>query len=493
MTLLDAKDFRSFFSHETRARRPSPLKSCIHYFDDPNIIFLAGGLPRSKFFPWDNLSVESPASLPDSCQGVGLVNTTVGKDDVDRSVPDIPLSRSLQYGYSGGQPELIKFLREHTKRIHNPQYNGWDITISIGNTSGWESTLRIFCDRGDTIIAERFTFSSSLEAALAQGVRVVPALIDKDGIIPESLAELLETWEIKRPGVPKPKLLYTVPTGQNPTGTCLTDERREAIYRIAQKHDFLIVEDEPYYFLQMELYEPDVSKRTMRTFANSNEFVNSLVKSFLSLDTEGRVIRLDSFSKVLAPGTRLGWVVGAKHILEAYLRLHEMTVQSPSGFSTSIVSGLLNRWGQEGYMQWLMKIRKQYTMMRDIAMDALHKYIPNVPFITINPTIAGMFFTITLDASAHPEFAKKYDCDPTEVESQLHSKMIRDGVLFAPGMWFRVIDTTLEVDGLVTKTLENEDPNIIFFRGTFAATTRDLLTEGIKRLGDAIRDEFRVE
>jgi len=136
----------------------------------------------------------------------------------------------------------------------------------------------VFCNRGDVILAESHSFSSSLSAAQAQGVVTFPVPIDENGIIPSKLANILDNWT---PGAPKPKLLYTIPTGQNPTGSSLSDERKEEIYKIAQKHDFLIIEDEPYYFLQVGKYIKDIKERSSiesDVKPSHEEFLQSLAK-----------------------------------------------------------------------------------------------------------------------------------------------------------------------------------------------------------------------
>ncbi|AGO10957.1 AaceriAFR548Cp [[Ashbya] aceris (nom. inval.)] len=491
VTLPLAQDFSHKFSEETKARTPSPLKTCIHYYNDPAIIFLGGGLPRSELFPWNSVSASCAAPpFKTGATGAADMQMHVAKSGqsanaVVSGARDVPLERSLQYGFSQGQPELMAFVREHTQRLHQMQYEDWDVLVTVGNTSSWESTLRLFCNRGDTILAEEYTFSSSLVAAEAQGVRAYPVPLDEGGIVPEKLAELLDNWEHWHGGVPRPKLLYTVPTGQNPTGTCLSNERRQAVYRLAQQHDFLIVEDEPYYFLQLDPYEPDAARRAPRVFANHAEFVGSLVRSFLSLDTDGRVLRLDSFSKVLAPGTRLGWIVGAERLLEAYLRLMELTMQAPSGFTSSIVAGTLTRWGQDHYLDWLVELRREYTHLRDVAIDALHRYIPAEPWARVNPTEAGMFFTVHLDATAHPRFASEYGSRPELVEQALYEKMIAHGVLIVPGMWFRTGGND------PSRLRQSGDSKYIFFRGTFAAVEEEKLVVGIQRLGSMLAEEFR--
>ncbi|CDO95782.1 unnamed protein product [Kluyveromyces dobzhanskii CBS 2104] len=495
MTQGIAKDFSHLFSDECNSRLPSQLKTILPLFADPNLVFLGGGLPMSDYFPWDNLTVESP--LPPFSSGIGAKPSGDASDTCKIEITkaeqksqegiDIPLSRALQYGFSHGQPEVMKFFKEHHSIIHKMNYQDWDVLATIGNTGAWESTLRIFCNRGDTILAEEFAFSSSISAAEAQGVNVFPVPLDEHGIIPSKLEEILDNWT---EGAAKPKLLYTVPTGQNPTGSSLPFDRKQAIYRIAQKHDFIIVEDEPYYFLQMEKYEADPEKRVTKTYSDHNEFVENLETSFISIDTEGRVLRLDSLSKVLAPGTRFGWVVGSEAILQHFLRLQEMSIQAPSGFTQAIIAGTVNRWGQQGYLDWLIGLRHEYTAKRDFCIDTLHKYLPQVDYIKINPPIAGMFFTVNIDASKHPEFATKYESDPKKVEKAIFDKSIAAGVLVIPGNWFKADGQTTPPQPEASS--KSEKPNEIFFRGTYAAVALEKMAVGLQRFGDALYEDFQL-
>ena len=496
MTLPESKDLTHLFSDETRARKPSPLKTCIHLFNDPNIIFLGGGLPMSDYFPWDNLSVESP--IPPFTKGIGAPIDSKTNDILKAELKkneklhdgDIPFARALQYGFSAGQPELMDFLREHTTIIHDMKYKDWDVVATTGNTNSWESTLRVFCNRGDVILAEAHSFSSSLAAAQAQGVITFPVPIDEHGIIPSNLAQILDNWS---EGAPKPKLLYTIPTGQNPTGSSLSDDRKEEIYKIAQKHDFIIIEDEPYYFLQVGEYIKDLNQRAKietDVRPTHEEFLKSLAKTFLSIDTEGRVIRMDSFSKVLAPGTRLGWITGSKRLLKAYISLHEMTIQAPAGFTQAIVSSTLHKWGQSGYLDWLICLRHEYLLKRNHAIDCLFKYMPNTSIFTINPPIAGMFFTVNIDTSAHPDFKTKFDSDPTKVEQHIYDTVINNGVLVVPGIWFVTDGETTPAQPKESKEVSNS--NIVFFRGTFAAVAPEKLENGIKRFADVLKKEFAL-
>lgn len=494
MTLPEAKDFTHLFSDETNARKPSPLKTCIHLFNEPDLVFLGGGLPLSDYFPWDNVTVDSP--MPPFTKGIGQPinkeSTEIFQSQFmkDSKVTDgdIPLARALQYGFSAGQPELIDFLKGHTEIIHDMQYSDWSIVATAGNTNSWESTLRVFCNRGDVILAESYSFSSSLAAAQAQGIITFPVPIDEHGIIPSKLEAILDNWT---KDAPKPKLLYTIPTGQNPTGSSLSEERKVEVYRIAQKHNFIIIEDEPYYFLQTGKYVADKQDREQSKSEvpmTHEDFLKSLAKTFLSIDVDGRVIRMDSFSKVLAPGTRLGWITGSKQLLQAYISLHEMTIQAPAGITQTLVAGTLNRWGQEGYLDWLIHLREEYTIKRDNTIDALFKYLPDTPAFKINPPIAGMFFTVNVDTSYHPEFKTKFGGDAKKVEQYIYEKVVENGVLVVPGIWFITEGETEPAQPKQSKEVSN--PNVVFFRGTYAAVNKDKLVLGIQRLANTLKEEF---
>lgn len=244
----------------------------------------------------------------------------------------------------------------------------------------------MFCEKGDYIIVDEYSFSSALETAWALGVKALPVTMDKQGLIPEALDSVLGNWDAKSRGARKPFLLYMVPTGQNPTGAVQPLERRKEIYELAKKHDLYIVEDEPYYYLQMPPFKESTSSSEA-----SDQVPESLVPSYLSLDTDGRVLRLDSLSKTLAPGSRLGWVTGAQQVIEKFIRQHETSSQHPSGFSQVIVYNLLNHhWGHLGFLSWLQHIAAEYAWRRDTMAQACQEFLPG-EIVSYNPPRAGMF------------------------------------------------------------------------------------------------------
>ena len=266
--------------------------------------------------------------------------------------------------------------------------------MTVGSTSGLDMAYRMFTTRGDYILTESYTYCSAVESATPLGVKCIGLPMDSEGLLPPSLEDVLTNWDPSaHNNASKPWLLYTIPTGQNPTGATQSEQRRRDIYTIAQKHDLYIIEDEPYYFLQMQPYTgPDAPSAPPP--ASHESFLSSLVPSYLGMDTDGRVMRLDSFSKVIAPGTRTGWIVASEQIVERFVRHSEVTTQNPSGVSQLVLFKLLEEaWGHSGYLDWLVHMRMEYTARRDNICGACEKWLPKEVTVC-NPPMAGMFVSL---------------------------------------------------------------------------------------------------
>ncbi|AGO14024.1 AaceriAGR167Wp [[Ashbya] aceris (nom. inval.)] len=475
----NAKDLRHLLSREALRRRASPIKTTMAYFGEAGMVFLGAGMPPAELFPIRAVSVEVPVPGEDGKTVVGRIPKEAEERDFAQ---DVPLSRALQYGNSRGQRELVEFLRQHTREFHRLRYADWDVLVTAGSTQAWDASMRLFCNEGDSVVMEAFTYSSSVEAAEAQGLHCVGAEVDSHGIVPERLAELLAEWDTRYPGHARPRVLYTIPTGQNPTGGTLVDARKAQIYRLAQQYDMLIIEDDPYYFLQMDAYDAAGARgpeayEDVRTAlrADHARFTASLARSFLDWDTDGRVVRLESTSKVFAPGCRTGWIVGPRALLDQYWYLQEVSVQSTCGFAQAILSGMLNRWGQHGYTNWLIDLRVEYTVRRDHCLDCCRKYLPD--FVQVEPPEAGMFFMLVLDAALHPGFLSDFSSTPQLLEKHLYDTFIKNGVLLACGSWFAVNRTP------------SKDTSI-YFRGTYAAVDPAAMEAGIKCIAQTLRTEF---
>jgi aromatic amino acid aminotransferase I len=466
------KDLSHLLSLEAKARSNSLLKTIAQY-KQPDIAFLASGLPLPEYFAWESICLKT--RKPPFEDGLKAFSNEFNELVIDVG-HNLPISSGLQYAAAIGPKPLVEFIKEHTRIVHKDIANDeWDLILTAGSTHAWEAVLRTFTDRGDSILVEKYAFASALETARPKGLNLVAMDIDSYGIIPKALENKLKNWE---KGVKYPKLIYTVPTGQNPTGSTIPEKRRKLIYEIASKYDIIIVEDEPYYFLQLDDYVAK-SKRSFSSRRPSNEeFLASLVPSFLTFDVDGRVIRLDSFSKILAPGTRIGSIIAQKSFIERFARDFETTIQNPSGFASLILYETLECWGQDGYFQWLKALREEYSNKRNVAIDTALSALGDKKFVTVNIPNAGMFFTISIDAAAHPHFTQRYNEDPLALEDEIYRTNIANKSVLVPGSWFEVVQD------------REKRSSLIIFRGTFAATDEETLAEGIERFAQTLNQIF---
>ncbi|KAK5987626.1 Aromatic amino acid aminotransferase C56E4.03 [Cladobotryum mycophilum] len=471
-----AQRWNNHLSAESLARQPCTLKLAAKFLKQPGLISLGGGLPSSELFPFAELDMKVPVApnFSEKATAEHGKRVSIGKYDARDGNGTYDLAIALNYGQSTGSAQMIRFITEHTEIVCKPPYADWRVCQTIGSTGALEQALRMFCDkdRGDSVLTETFSFSTALETIAPLGIKAFGSPIDEQGLIPEAMDELLSNWDAKERGARKPHVLYTVPSGQNPSGATQGEERRRAIYALAQKHDLFIIEDEPYYFLQMQPYtgrdQPDIPAPS-----NVEEFVASLIPTYVSMDVDGRVMRMDSFSKVLVPGSRLGWIVASEQIVERYQRHAEVASQGPAGFSQVILHKLLDEtWGHEGYLQWLMNLRLEYTKKRNALLAACEDNLP-ADIVSWTPPAAGMFLWLTVDYSKHPQSGTR---SLEEVEQEIFDSCIKSGVLVARGSWF-LTEKDKPLPGL-------------FFRATFAAASAENMNEAISRFGRAVRDSF---
>ncbi|KIW92125.1 uncharacterized protein Z519_07109 [Cladophialophora bantiana CBS 173.52] len=483
-----AKRWDHRLSTESKARQASSLKGAMKYFR-PDTISLCGGLPSSDYFPFEKLSAKLPIS-PQFSEGETHESGKIfsaGKHDAREGKSLLDLSIALNYGQSMGPAALIRFVTEHTEIVHNPPYSDWDVCMTAGSTSALEMALRMFTERGHYVITEEYTFSTAIETIAPLGCKMLGIKMDADGMLPDDLDHILSTWDESARRAPKPFLVYTVPTGQNPTASTQSLERRKQIYAVAEKHDLYILEDEPYYFLQMEPFVSGQTHDVPKPFkpAPVAEFLQNLVPSYLSLDTSGRVLRLDSFSKIIAPGSRCGWVTGSTQVIERFIRHNEVSAQNPAGFAMIHLYNLLEEnWGQKGFLEWLMFIRAEYTRRRDIIVNACEQHLPTPVCSWVAPK-AGMFHWIHVDITKHPLYKSRCNSEGqvdyatlVEIEDAMFLAAAEQSVLIAKGSWFRA---------------QRGSDTELFCRTTFAAAPAEKIVEAISRVGAAIRKEFGLE
>ncbi|KAI0800042.1 L-tyrosine:2-oxoglutarate aminotransferase [Fomes fomentarius] len=394
-------DLTHHLSPEVLARRSNPLKDIIRItLENPHLVSLANGDPHFSLYPIRRVDYEVASVTDDDPVSAWRALGTSAPTQLLSTSQDADSTRllksSLQYGHGAGLADMLRTVTEvnafyHTAPIHVP-------TMTLGNADAIAKVFRMLGSPGDHFIADEFTFGPMPIAAEAHGVKWVSARVDSGGIIPDELEKLLEKWDFRRGR--RPHVLYTVPCGQNPTGATLTLERRKRIYEIAQKYDIMIVEDDPYYFLQYD--SPDAPATSDKAFP----------VSFLSLDIDGRVIRIDSLSKIIAPGLRLGWITSQPSFHTHLIKFIDLSTQHPSGLPQVLVTQLLgpHGWQLSGFDRWVRSLRLDYQRRRDFFLRLFAHEVASSGWATAAVPEAGMFVWIRVHIERHPRF--RADANP---------------------------------------------------------------------------------
>ncbi|PYH45765.1 PLP-dependent transferase [Aspergillus saccharolyticus JOP 1030-1] len=462
-------DLSHHFSAVTKRRENSLVKSLYKYMIRPNVDNMAGGLPNASYFPYETL--EATVAHP---QRFAVSPTTGGEDAraTDRmvvpketprasAVRKIDVATALQYGTSEGLPALATFVRQFTREHLHPNipYAGGPATLlTTGATDGLAKAVETFTTAWDPrrdwinqregVLCEEFVFMNAIQTFQPRGVNVATVAIDAQGMLAHGkggLADVLENWDFKKGR--RPHLMYTITIGQNPTGGNLSVERRREIYALCQQYDILIIEDDPYWNLQYPSAaateaqyrgSPLAVHPTPRNYnahgrSSGYAFLDSLVPSYLSIDTDGRVVRLDTFSKTIAPGCRLGWITAQPAFIERMTRITETSTQQPSGFVQAMVAELIlgqqvesdggaaaagrnhgsgsgskprkgekqRAWQMDGWVRWLEGLRASYEQrMRDMCTVLEEgKYLVDADF-NRGPSPHEVFGAADADADA---------------------------------------------------------------------------------------------
>ncbi|WVQ78293.1 hypothetical protein IAT38_000378 [Cryptococcus sp. DSM 104549] len=551
-SLPKAKDMTHHLNRITKNRQPSALKELYKYMTVPGMITMAGGIPHPQVFPFETLSASilpvdafplDPPRIPAKPKKSLLswlfptTNTssfTIPKYAANPADPAaIQLSTSLQYQSATGPPALPTFLREYVAKVYKPAYADWDVLINVGATDGWGKICAMLLELGDAILVEEWTYPGAENTFLPYEAERVAIKMDAQGLLPEHLEEVLAGWDEEKRGKRRPRVLYTIPTGQNPTGATMKAERKQEIYNVCSKYDVIICEDEPYYCLYTGEWTPKsatndksiVEQRQIdaekKEGPEGNEaFIKALPPSFLAFDTDGRVIRMDTFSKTSAPGSRLGWITSSPLFIERLTRATEASTQAPSGFATALTTSMIQQWGFDGYIRWLRGIKATYNMRKtwlcDTFEDIFHLefdsknnlfpersstitcYSKQTPrsawdekrgargqaLITFIPPTAGMFVFLGVHFSEHPDFhhLEAKGKDATRILSQKLWEVLADNlVLFAPGWGF---------DAGGEHAIGGKGYG--YYRLAFSIATYDETRQAIQQFSEVLHKFFRI-
>lgn len=294
---------------------------------------------------------------------------------------------------------------------------------------------------GDNILVNEPIYSGTIHALQPLGCNMINVSSDEHGIIPDSLREILSKWkpeDSKNPKKNSPKFLYTVPNGNNPSGNSLTAERKREIYELARKYDFLIIEDDPYYFMQ---------------------FNKPWAPTFLSMDEDGRVIRADSFSKVLSSGLRIGFITGPKPLIERIVLHIQVSTMHPSTFAQLLVSQLLYQWGEEGFLGHVDRVIDFYRKQRDALMAAADKWLNGLAEWHV-PT-AGMFLWVKIKG-IH------------DVRKLIEEKAFKKEIFMLPGCGFYT----------------DSSAPCPYFRASFSSASPEQMDLAFQRLAQLIKESL---
>ncbi|GJE96938.1 PLP-dependent aminotransferase family protein [Phanerochaete sordida] len=450
----------------------------------PGMLSLGTGDPHFSLFPMKKVQFEVASASSDLDDPVATW-TDAGSDaptqwfSSSRDEPgSTPFRAAMAYGTGAGLPEAQRAVTELTKHYHAPRDHV--CTLTIGNMDGVSKLFRLLGSPGDHFLADEFSFNALTNAPLAHGISWVPVRIDQGGLIPADLERVMSAWDESVHGR-RPHVLYTVPSGQNPTGCTLSPQRRKQIYELCQRFDILIIEDDPYYYLQ---YVDD-------------EASSQPAPSFLSMDLDGRVLRVDNFSKVMMPGMRLGWVTSSDLFHQHLIYLNESSTQHPHGFGQIFITEMLSAsgWGLAGFDRWTRSLRKEYQRRRDVFLAHFAREVASTGFARADAPPAGMFVWVDVHVQRHPRFRTDLrdaeGCPPRsnvpELMDELFERCLDAGVVVMPASIF----ATPASPG-AAKLLGGDDSiqnRIHFLRTTFAGEEAQM-QPALHILGQVLRDFF---
>ncbi len=391
------------FSDKIKTVKPSAIREIFKVLGDPSIISLAGGNPDPRSFP-----VEQMQEIANE------IFATKG-------------AQALQYGITEGYPRLRQQIAERLEKKFNSFKEDKDtLLVLTGGQQGIDLTTKILCNEHDTIICEDPTFIGALNAFRTYNVNLCGVPVDSDGINIEALEKALQTQK-------NVKMLYLIPTFQNPMGVCMSAEKRKAVYELAKKYGVIILEDNPYGELR---------------------FAGEDIPTIKSLDTDGIVVYCGSFSKILSPGMRVGFVSAPNEIAAKLVVAKQVTDVHTNLLFQMIVSEYLDRYDLDKHIEG---IRALYKSKNEAMRKAIEKYMPaNVK--ATNPE-GGIFLWLDL---------------PEGMDSQpFSSRLVAEKkVAVVPGSAF-LPDETKKTNGI---------------RLNYSMPTEEQIEDGIRKIAEFLKE-----
>jgi DNA-binding transcriptional MocR family regulator len=395
----------SHYAQRTAGLSASEVRALFAVASRPEVVSLAGGMPYVSALPQE--LVQSAA---------------------DRTVREHG-AVALQYGSGQGTPELREHILE-VMALEGIRASVDDVVVTTGSQHALELMSKLFLDPGDVVIAEGPSYVTALTVFRSYQAEVVHTAMDAEGLVPGALRETIA--RVRAAGG-RIKLLYTIPSFQNPMGVTLSWQRRMEVLEIARENDILVLEDNPYGLLYFDQPPPQAMR---------------------SVDEHG-VVYLGTFSKTLAPGLRVGWAVAPHAVREKLVLANEAAVLSPSPFAQTLISEYLST------ADWRAQIdvfRGVYRERRDAMLSALSEQLPSLSW-----TVPDGGFYVWLRLPEH-----------LDAKAML-PRAVKELVAYTPG-------TAFYADGGGRSAI----------RLSFCYPTPEFIREGIRRLAAVINGELTL-
>ncbi|MGP1617879.1 aminotransferase-like domain-containing protein [Peptostreptococcus stomatis] len=389
------------FARRLENAEGSAIREILKLASNPEVISFAGGLPAPELFPVEEMKKVALAVLEEQGRA------------------------AMQYSATDGFPPLREAIAERMNRKLYTNVTADSILVTNGSQQCLDFMGRVFLDEGDKIIVESPSYLGALNAFKAYGPEFIEIPTDEDGMIMSELEKALAAN-------PDVKFIYVIPDFQNPSGRTWPIERRKEFMEIINKYEIPVAEDNPYGELRFE---------------------GEIFPSLKSYDTKGLVLFFGTFSKIFAPGFRLGWVSASPEILQKFNISKQSADLQASTISQMEMAKFIEMYDLDAHVE---KIKEVYGKRRTIMLDAMDEYFPEG--VTFTRTDGGLFTWVTL-----PE--------GIDAAQLMKDVVLPNNVAYVPGEPFYP-----------------NGGNANHFRMNYSCMPEDKIVEGVKRLGKALHE-----
>jgi 2-aminoadipate transaminase len=403
----DLERYAGLFAERTKVMRSSAMRDLMAITARPDVISLAGGLPDTSSFPPKTFAAQMTRIAQESA------------------------AEALQYGPTEGFRETVDCIVEvmgAEGMLPDPE----DVIVTTGGQQAIDLICKALVDPGDAVICEAPTYPGAIPVFCSYEAETIQIECDSEGMRIEDLESTLEQLDGEGR---RPKLIYSVPSFQNPAGVTMSLERRQRLVELARSRELLVVEDNPYGLLR---------------------FGGEPLPPLYQLDGGDFVIYIGTFSKILSPGIRLGWAVAPPPVMEKVV----LGKQASDLCTSTLTQYFVREYFAEGrWREYIESLVGIYRDRRDAMLEALHTHFP--PQASWTEPEGGLFVWATLP--------------PYIDTSDLLAKALRDDVAFVPGQ-------AAYVDGRGRNSM----------RLNFSGSGEDELREGIRRIGRVVEEQVEL-